>query len=83
MCRSITQTTCARENSIVFFCCFHSNRYWERNRKILLIDDDVLYYDKKGTRRFGTFLYKGSVLVQDLIGGSFWYMTKGSFWYRI
>ncbi len=38
---------------------------------------------QRGTRRFGTFLYTGSVLVQDLIGGSFWYMTKGLFWYRM
>ncbi len=32
-----------------------------------------------GTRRFGTFLRKGSVWVQDLTGGSFWYMSGGSF----
>ncbi len=38
-------------------------------------------YDFLGTRRFGTFLHIGFVLVQDLTGGSFWYMPGGSFWY--
>ncbi len=36
-----------------------------------------------GTHRFGTFLHKGFVLVQDLIGVSFWYIQRGagvSFW---
>ncbi len=30
-----------------------------------------------GTRRFGTFLLKGFVLVQDLTVVSFWYRQKG------
>ena len=35
-----------------------------------------------GTRRFGTFLQKGFVLVQDLKGVSFSYMAGVLFWCR-
>ncbi len=36
---------------------------------------------REEARRFGTFLHKGSVLVQELTEGLFWYMTGVSFWY--
>ncbi len=39
-------------------------------------------YPSTGTRRFGTFLQKGFVLVQDLKGVSFWYMAGVLFWCR-
>ena len=41
---------------------------------------DVLKGGLRGTRRFGTFLHKGSVLVQYLTRVLFWYMAGGSFW---
>ncbi len=40
----------------------------------------ILLQALMGTHRFGTFLHKGFVLVQDLTGGLFWYMAGVSFW---